>query len=111
MIDAATLLSISAIKEKHGILALYGTNGLTTEHVDAIQRMETGTIFLNNGIVGYIQGYHNGHKLSGLGGEDGIYGIRATCRNARFICSTDPECPRRRQLPTMKVNYRPGIRV
>jgi lactaldehyde dehydrogenase/glycolaldehyde dehydrogenase len=29
----------------------------------------------NKGIVGYIQGYHNGHKLSGLGGEDGIYGI------------------------------------
>ena len=43
--------------------------------MDAIQRMETGTIFLNKGIVGYIQGYHNGHKLSGLGGEDGIYGI------------------------------------
>ena len=44
-------------------------------YMDAIQRMETGTIFLNKGIVGYIQGYHNGHKLSGLGGEDGIYGI------------------------------------
>lgn len=43
--------------------------------MDAIQRMETGTIFLNKGIVGYIQGYHNGHKLSGLGGEDGTYGI------------------------------------
>lgn len=43
--------------------------------MDAINRMETGTIFLNKGIVGYIQGYHNGHKLSGLGGEDGIYGI------------------------------------
>lgn len=44
-------------------------------YMDAIQRMETGTIFLNKGIVGYIQGYHNGHKLSGLGGEDGEYGI------------------------------------
>lgn len=44
-------------------------------YMDAIQRLETGTIFLNKGIVGYIQGYHNGHKLSGLGGEDGIYGI------------------------------------
>lgn len=43
--------------------------------MDAIQRMETGTIFLNKGIVGYIQGYHNGHKQSGLGGEDGIHGI------------------------------------
>ncbi len=43
--------------------------------MDAINRMETGTIFLNKGIVGYIQGYHNGHKLSGVGGEDGTYGI------------------------------------
>ncbi|WP_380056175.1 aldehyde dehydrogenase family protein [Falsihalocynthiibacter sp. SS001] len=44
-------------------------------YMDAIQRLETGTIFLNSGIVGYIQGYHNGHKLSGVGGEDGIYGV------------------------------------
>jgi DNA primase len=40
VIDAATLLSIAGIREKHGVLALYGTNGLTTEHVDAIQRTE-----------------------------------------------------------------------
>ncbi|MFG0289824.1 MAG: aldehyde dehydrogenase family protein [Rhodopirellula sp. JB044] len=41
----------------------------------AIQSLQTGTIFINKGICGYIQGYHNGHKLSGLGGEDGIHGI------------------------------------
>ncbi|ADE53248.1 aldehyde dehydrogenase family protein [Coraliomargarita akajimensis] len=41
----------------------------------AINHMQTGTIFVNKGICGYIQGYHNGHKLSGLGGEDGIHGI------------------------------------
>lgn len=44
-------------------------------YMDAIQRLETGTIFLNSGIVGYVQGYHNGHKLSGVGGEDGMHGI------------------------------------
>lgn len=44
-------------------------------YMDAINRLETGTIFLNKGIVGYIQGYHTGHKLSGLGGEDGVHGI------------------------------------
>lgn len=44
-------------------------------YMDAVQRMEVGTIFLNSGINGYVQGYHNGHKLSGVGGEDGIYGI------------------------------------
>ncbi len=43
--------------------------------MDAIKRIETGTVFLNKGIVGYVNGYHNGHKLSGLGGEDGTHGL------------------------------------
>nr|WP_017202756.1 aldehyde dehydrogenase family protein [Microbacterium barkeri] len=41
----------------------------------AIKRMEVGTVFVNMPISGYIQGYHNGHKRSGVGGEDGVYGI------------------------------------
>lgn len=41
----------------------------------SIQEFQVGTIFINKGIVGYIQGYHSGHKKSGLGGEDGVYGI------------------------------------
>ena len=54
------------------------TSGLPTsayKMMNAVQNLETGTIFINKGICGYIQGYHNGHKLSGLGGEDGIHGI------------------------------------
>jgi lactaldehyde dehydrogenase/glycolaldehyde dehydrogenase len=43
--------------------------------MNAVQNLDTGTIFVNKGICGYIQGYHNGHKLSGLGGEDGTHGI------------------------------------
>lgn len=41
----------------------------------AVAVMRVGTIFINRGIVGYVQGYHSGHKRSGLGGEDGVYGI------------------------------------
>lgn len=41
----------------------------------AVQNLQVGTIFINKGITGYIQGYHTGHKKSGLGGEDGIHGI------------------------------------
>lgn len=41
----------------------------------AVTNLEVGTVFVNKGICGYVQGYHNGHKLSGLGGEDGIHGI------------------------------------
>ncbi|XPF94551.1 aldehyde dehydrogenase family protein [Colwellia sp. RE-S-Sl-9] len=41
----------------------------------AINHMQVGTVFVNKMICGYIQGYHSGHKRSGTGGEDGIYGI------------------------------------
>ena len=41
----------------------------------SIQEFQIGTIFINKQIVGYIQGFHSGHKKSGIGGEDGIYGI------------------------------------
>lgn len=41
----------------------------------AINHMQVGTVFVNKMICGYIQGYHSGHKRSGTGGEDGVYGI------------------------------------
>lgn len=41
----------------------------------AINNMQVGTVFVNKMICGYIQGYHSGHKQSGTGGEDGVYGI------------------------------------
>jgi lactaldehyde dehydrogenase/glycolaldehyde dehydrogenase len=41
----------------------------------AINNMQVGTVFVNKQIVGYVQGYHSGHKQSGTGGEDGVYGI------------------------------------
>ncbi len=44
-------------------------------HQKAIDQLQVGTIFINKQIVGYIQGYHSGHKTSGIAGEDGIYGI------------------------------------
>lgn len=40
-----------------------------------IDRLETGTVFVNKGISGSFHGYHNGHKRSGIGGEDGPYGL------------------------------------
>lgn len=41
----------------------------------AINHMQVGTVFVNKMICGYVQGYHSGHKRSGTGGEDGVYGI------------------------------------
>lgn len=40
IIDAATLLSIQEITSEFEVLALYGTNGLTREHLEAIQQLE-----------------------------------------------------------------------
>ncbi|MBB6431210.1 aldehyde dehydrogenase family protein [Algisphaera agarilytica] len=52
---------------------LWTTNHKTIMH--ATRTLEVGTVFVNKGICGYIQGYHTGHKHSGIGGEDGVHGI------------------------------------
>lgn len=67
--------ALSIVNARPDGLSAYLWTQSPSIYMDAIQRMETGTIFLNTGIIGYIQGYHNGHKLSGVGGEDGVYGI------------------------------------
>lgn len=40
IIDAASLLQQSSITETYSILALYGTNGLTEEHLQSIQQLQ-----------------------------------------------------------------------
>jgi DNA primase len=40
IIDAATLLQEKEITQEYEILALYGTNGLTTEHTEAVQELK-----------------------------------------------------------------------
>lgn len=59
---------------EEGLSAYLYSNDYRT-HQKAIDQLEVGTIFINKHIVGYIQGYHSGHKTSGTGGEDGVYGI------------------------------------
>lgn len=41
----------------------------------AMDDFDVGTVFINMQICGYVQGYHSGHKRSGIGGEDGVHGI------------------------------------
>jgi DNA primase catalytic core len=40
IIDAASLLQQEAISEQYAVLALYGTNGLTEEHLQSIQQLQ-----------------------------------------------------------------------
>lgn len=67
--------ALDAANARQDGLSAYLWTSDTCSYMRAIHELETGTIFLNKGIVGYIQGYHTGHKRSGLGGEDGIHGI------------------------------------
>ena len=66
-------MELSNAREE-GLSAYLYTNDYK-RHMKAINTLQVGTIFINHPIVGYIQGYHSGHKTSGIGGEDGIFGI------------------------------------
>ncbi|MEM1062207.1 MAG: aldehyde dehydrogenase family protein, partial [Planctomycetota bacterium] len=37
--------------------------------------LEFGEIYVNRAMGEQRQGFHNGHKMSGTGGEDGRYGM------------------------------------
>ncbi|BCX46203.1 aldehyde dehydrogenase [Haloferula helveola] len=41
----------------------------------AVLELEFGEIYVNRAMGEQRQGFHNGHKLSGTGGEDGKYGL------------------------------------
>lgn len=76
------IIRISGYEEAVGLcdareegLAAYLWTKDYSRFMHAVENLPFGTIFINKGICGYIQGYHTGHKRSGLGGEDGIYGI------------------------------------
>lgn len=71
--DYQEALQISNSREEGLSAYIFSKNISTVMH--AINHMEVGTVFVNRPIVGYIQGYHSGHKRSGTGGEDGVYGI------------------------------------
>jgi DNA primase len=69
IIDAATLLQIPGIADDYGILACYGTNGLTEEHVKAIQslnNLEEIIFFFDGDAAGLEAVRKQGKKLKGL---------------------------------------------
>ena len=58
----------------------YGLSSyLFTDNVKYIMRMinelEFGEVYVNRKNGELVNGFHNGFKLSGVGGEDGKYGI------------------------------------
>ncbi|MGM8228670.1 aldehyde dehydrogenase [Cellvibrio sp. ARAG 10.3] len=59
---------------EYGLSAYLFTQSLNYIH-RSIAEMEVGEIYVNRGIGEQHQGFHNGWKMSGAGGEDGKYGL------------------------------------
>lgn len=59
---------------EYGLSAYLYTNNQRYIH-QAIAELEVGEVYVNRGIGEQHQGFHNGWKLSGAGGEDGKYGL------------------------------------
>lgn len=69
IIDAATLQQIPAIAEQYSVVALYGTNGLTEEHITAIKalpQLEEITLWLNADQPGAVATSKHGQVLQTL---------------------------------------------
>ncbi len=59
---------------EYGLSAYLYTKNLEYIH-QCIAQMEVGEVYVNRGIGEQHQGFHNGWKMSGMGGEDGEYGL------------------------------------
>lgn len=69
VIDAATLLEQEKIRENFTILALYGTNGLTTEHgkaITALEKLQEIILFFDGDAAGKKAAEKQGEYLQGL---------------------------------------------
>lgn len=58
----------------YGLAAFLFTRDLVSVQ-RAVAELEFGEIYVNRPMGEQRQGFHNGHKLSGTGGEDGRYGM------------------------------------
>lgn len=59
---------------RYGLAAYLFTNDMN-RIMNAVQNMECGELYINRGPGESIHGYHTGWKQSGIGGDDGKYGI------------------------------------
>jgi lactaldehyde dehydrogenase / glycolaldehyde dehydrogenase len=59
---------------RYGLSAYIYTRDYQTA-MRAAQTLECGEVYINRGIGEALQAHHSGHKQSGMGGEDGIYGL------------------------------------
>ncbi|WP_157208952.1 aldehyde dehydrogenase [Mariniflexile maritimum] len=68
---------------EYGLAAMVFTNDMNTI-MKCNDELEYGEIYINRGHGEQHQGFHNGYKLSGSGGEDGKYGFEQYLEKKTF---------------------------
>ena len=67
----------------YGLAAMVFTKDMNYVH-QLVNTLESGEVYINRGHGEQHQGFHNGLKLSGTGGEDGRYGIEQYMEKKTF---------------------------
>ena len=67
----------------YGLAAMVFTKDMNYVH-QLVNALEAGEVYINRGHGEQHQGFHNGLKLSGTGGEDGRYGIEQYMEKKTF---------------------------
>ena len=65
---------VLANDSEYGLSAYIFTEDLKTI-MRVVNELEFGEVYINRGMGEQLQGFHNGFKKSGIGGEDGKYGL------------------------------------
>ncbi len=68
---------------EYGLAAMVYTNDMN-RIMQLNQELEFGEIYINRGHGEMHQGFHNGYKMSGTGGEDGKYGFEQYLEKKTF---------------------------
>ncbi|RKF18155.1 aldehyde dehydrogenase [Alginatibacterium sediminis] len=73
---------------EYGLAAMVCTKDMKTI-MRLVDELEAGEIYINRGHGEQHQGFHNGYKLSGTGGEDGKYGFEQYLEKKTFYVNFD----------------------
>jgi len=74
---------------EYGLAAMVHTNDMN-KIMRLNMELEFGEIYVNRGHGELHQGFHNGYKMSGSGGEDGKYGFEQYLEKKTFYMKFNP---------------------
>lgn len=77
-----------ANESKYGLSAYLFTNDMK-RIMRLVRELDFGEVYVNRETGELRQGFHNGYKLSGMGGEDGKYGLENYLQKKTFYVNFD----------------------